>query len=87
MTTIAVYRSSKELFYNLTLRELRSKYKLSFLGWTWSLVNPLALTVTYTVVFKYFLKTNPPVGDPSGLNSSRFTCSVACCRGTSSRTA
>ena len=33
--------SRRELFVNLTLRELRSKYKRSVLGWTWSLLNPL----------------------------------------------
>src|SRR2546421_92852 len=40
---------------NLTLRELRSKYKRSFLGWTWSLVNPLATMGIFTVVFSFFV--------------------------------
>jgi ABC-2 type transport system permease protein len=66
--TFAAYRSSKELFYNLTLRELRSKYKRSFLGWAWSTVTPLAITVVYTLVFKYFLKSSVPPAEPSGLN-------------------
>jgi ABC-2 type transport system permease protein len=65
---IAAYRSSKELFVNLTLRELRSKYKRSFFGWAWSTINPLAITVVYTVVFKYFMKASVPPGYPSGLN-------------------
>ncbi len=67
MTTVAEYRSSRELFAHLTLRELRSKYKRSFLGWSWSLVNPLATTVIYTVVFSKLLRAQPSPGHPSGL--------------------
>jgi ABC-2 type transport system permease protein len=62
VTSIAAYRSQKELFANLTLRELRSKYKRSFLGWAWSLVNPLAIMLVYTIVFKLFLKVKPLPG-------------------------
>jgi ABC-type polysaccharide/polyol phosphate export permease len=68
VTSLSEYRSSRELFYNLTLRELRSKYKRSVLGWAWSMVNPLANMVVYTLVFKYFLKIRTPVGHPSGLH-------------------
>jgi ABC-type polysaccharide/polyol phosphate export permease len=68
MTTIAEYRSSRELFANLTLRELRSKYKRSFLGWAWSLINPLVNTIVYTVVFAYFFHAKPGVGSPSGMS-------------------
>jgi ABC-2 type transport system permease protein len=69
VTTIAEYRTSRELFYNLTLRELRSKYKRSVLGWAWSLLNPLATMLIFTLVFSYFLKAPIPVGQPSGLKS------------------
>ncbi len=68
LTSIATYRSSRELFANLTLRDLRSKYKRSVLGWAWSLINPLAMVVVYTVVFKYFLKVKVNPGEPSGIN-------------------
>jgi ABC-2 type transport system permease protein len=68
VTSIATYRSSRELFVNLTLRELRSKYKRSFFGWAWSLANPLATMAVYTIVFKYFLHSGPKPGSPSGLN-------------------
>jgi ABC-2 type transport system permease protein len=53
---------------NLTLRELRGKYKRSVLGWAWSLLNPLATMAIFTVVFAYFLKVKVPPGNPSGLN-------------------
>ncbi len=68
MTSVATYRASRELFSNLALRELRSKYKRSFLGWAWSLANPLAMMLVYTLVFKYFLHIKPAPGNPSGLD-------------------
>ncbi|MBV8161886.1 MAG: ABC transporter permease [Acidimicrobiia bacterium] len=64
--------SSRELMVNLTLRELRGKYKRSVLGWTWSLLNPLASMLIFTIVFSFFLKVKPPTGDPSGLHNFAF---------------
>lgn len=62
MSLVASYRDSRELFIHLTLRELRSKYKRSFLGWAWSLVTPLATMLVYTIVFSLFLKASPLPG-------------------------
>ncbi len=59
---------SRNLLANLTLRELRGKYKRSLLGWAWSLVNPLATMLIFAVVFGVFLKIDVPPGDPSGLD-------------------
>lgn len=67
MSLVAAYRSSRELFVNLTLRELRSKYKRSFLGWAWSMLNPLATMFVYTIVFSLFFRAAPPPG-VHGLN-------------------
>jgi ABC-type polysaccharide/polyol phosphate export permease len=61
--------SSKELFVNLTLRELRSKYKRSVLGWTWSLLNPLTSLLIYGFVFALIFGVRAPAGDPSGIDS------------------
>lgn len=58
---------SGELLWNLTLRELRGKYRRSFLGWSWSLLNPLALVVIYGFVFGVVFGATPPTGDPSGI--------------------
>lgn len=69
MTTLAEYRSSRELLNNLTLRELRSKYKRSVLGWTWSLLNPLATMLIFTLVFKFFLRIDAPVSKSTDLHS------------------
>jgi ABC-type polysaccharide/polyol phosphate export permease len=59
-------------FWKKTLRELRSKFKRSTLGWLWSVINPLANIAIYTVIFGVFLKVAPPVGDPSGLEVYGF---------------
>ncbi len=67
MTTIAEYRGSRELFLNLTLRDLRSKYRRSVLGWTWSAINPLATMVVYTIVFALVFRARPEPGF-NGLN-------------------
>ena len=58
----------RELLANLTLRELRGKYKRSILGWGWSLLNPLASMCIYTIVFAVILKIEVDPGAPSGLD-------------------
>lgn len=69
MTTLAEYRTSRELLSNLTLRELRAKYKRSILGWTWSLLNPLATMLIFTLVFRFFLRINAPKSLATDLQS------------------
>lgn len=62
MTRLAELAGARELTVNLVLRDLRSKYKRSVLGWTWSLLNPLSTVLIFSIVFKFFLKIEPPVG-------------------------
>jgi ABC-type polysaccharide/polyol phosphate export permease len=69
MSRLSEFAGTQDLALNLTLRELRGRYKRSVLGWTWSLINPLATVLIYTLVFSYFLKIEPPRGHPSGLHS------------------
>jgi ABC-type polysaccharide/polyol phosphate export permease len=66
--TLNLYKS-RDLIWNLTLRELKGKYRKSFLGWTWSLLNPLALMGTYWFVFGYIFGNQAPLGDPSGIQN------------------
>ena len=66
----------RELLTNLTLRELRGKFKRTALGWAWSMLNPLSAIAIYSVVFKLFLGGNPDIGNPSGLNN--FTLWLTC---------
>jgi len=60
-------RRSQNLLWNLTLRELRSKYRRSFLGWAWSMLNPLSNMVIYWFVFGVVFGATAPTGDPSGI--------------------
>ncbi len=46
----------RELFWTLVIRELRVRYKNSFLGFFWSLLNPLATALVLTIVFKFFIR-------------------------------
>jgi ABC-2 type transport system permease protein len=69
VTTLAELRDSRELLVNLTQREVSGKYKRSVLGQAWSLLNPLAQVLVFTLVFSLILRIPPDVGDPSGLRS------------------
>jgi lipopolysaccharide transport system permease protein len=51
MSVYAEILQHRELFANLFRRDFRAKYKGSFLGVLWSLVNPLVLVGIYTLVF------------------------------------
>lgn len=68
MLTQAERRSARELFLNLTMREVKGKYRRTVLGNFWSLLNPLASMVIYTVVFGVLIRIDPGPGDPSGLD-------------------
>jgi homopolymeric O-antigen transport system permease protein len=46
----------RELFGSLFRRDLRAKYKGSFLGLAWTLANPLILMAVYVVVFSLLWK-------------------------------
>jgi ABC-type polysaccharide/polyol phosphate export permease len=74
--SVAELLGQRELLWNLTLRELRSKYKRSALGWFWSMLNPLSSIIIYSVVFGSLFELPNPTGDPSGLKS--FTLWLTC---------
>ena len=46
----------RSLIVELTKRDLKLRYRNSFLGFLWTLANPLVFMVVYTLVFSYFLK-------------------------------
>jgi len=68
VTALRELRGSRELLVNLTLREVRGKYKRTALGQGWSLLNPLASIAIFSLVFGILLKADPPQGDPSGID-------------------
>ncbi|WP_420450871.1 ABC transporter permease [Ilumatobacter sp.] len=59
----------RNLLYLLSMKELRTRYRKSVLGWVWSLLNPVSQMVIFSVIFLYVFNRPPPVGDPSGLDN------------------
>lgn len=66
LTEIWRYRA---LIGNFAQRELKSKYKGSVLGWTWSLINPAATLLIYTIVFATIFRSVPPTAGNGELQS------------------
>jgi ABC-2 type transport system permease protein len=50
----------RELLRSLVTKELKVKYKNSFLGFLWSLLRPLCLLLIYWLVLGKFLRSNIP---------------------------
>ena len=50
----------RELWLNLVRKELKVKYKDSFLGFLWSLARPLLLLLIYWLIFGKFLRAGIP---------------------------
>ena len=46
----------RELLKTNVKKEIRGKYKGSFLGIIWSFLNPLLMTLVYAIVFPYLLR-------------------------------
>jgi ABC-type polysaccharide/polyol phosphate export permease len=76
MSVIGDLKDSRGLLVNLTLREVRGKYKRTVLGQGWSLLNPIATLLIYTAVFGFVLRVPVPVGENSGIQI--FALYLAC---------
>jgi lipopolysaccharide transport system permease protein len=50
----------KELIWTLAYRDLLARYKGSALGFVWTILNPLLLMLTYSVVFKHLSRFTVP---------------------------
>lgn len=50
----------RDLLVQLVVRDLKVRYKNSVLGFFWSLINPLVLVATITIVFKYVMRMEIP---------------------------
>lgn len=68
MAYISQLFATRELLYNLTMREVKGQYRRTVLGQLWSLLNPIAMMIVYTIVFSFIFRARPSVGDPSGLD-------------------
>lgn len=58
--TVREVWSFRALVWNFAQRELKGKYKRSVLGWAWSLINPAATLLIYTIVFSTIFRAKPP---------------------------
>ncbi|MFD2113216.1 ABC transporter permease [Thiorhodococcus fuscus] len=47
----------RQLIFELTRREIASRYRGSFMGLAWSLIHPLLMLVVYTFVFSYIFES------------------------------
>jgi lipopolysaccharide transport system permease protein len=54
----------RELLYTLTKREIVSRYKQTFFGFGWSLLQPILQTIVYTIAFALVLRTPSAEGIP-----------------------
>lgn len=50
--------SYREMIHMMVKKNLRGRYKRSFLGFAWTFVNPLLQLGVYTIVFSIILKSN-----------------------------
>ena len=46
----------REMIKSFTIRELRTRYKGSFLGFLWTFVNPLLQLLVYSLIFPFILR-------------------------------
>jgi ABC-type polysaccharide/polyol phosphate export permease len=59
----------RNLLYLLSLKELRTRYRKSLLGWTWSLLNPISQMIIFSVLFLVIFGGNAPRAASSGLEN------------------
>jgi lipopolysaccharide transport system permease protein len=46
----------RQMLFSIVRRDLRSRYKGSFLGFLWTFINPLLQLLVYSIVFPYLLR-------------------------------
>ncbi len=60
---VQILWKARELIWSLTYRDIRSRYKQSALGISWALLQPLAMTIVFTLVMSRIAKL-PTEGIP-----------------------
>ncbi|MBN1289060.1 MAG: ABC transporter permease, partial [Actinobacteria bacterium] len=50
----------RELLWNMTVKELKVKYKRSVLGFVWSFMNPLIMLLVFSIVFSILARSDIP---------------------------
>ncbi len=49
-----------DVIWNFARRDLKANYQTAALGWLWSLLVPLAVVITYSLVFTLVFRAEPP---------------------------
>lgn len=57
----------RELFYILSWRDIKVRYKQTVIGAAWSIIRPLITTIVFTVVFSRIAKLDNPSAAPYAL--------------------
>ena len=57
---LAKFRQYGSLLRELVVRDLKIKYRRSFLGYIWSLLNPVLMMVVMSVIFSYMFRFDIP---------------------------
>lgn len=58
--TLQRFKRYKPLMHELVARDLKVKYRRSFLGYVWSLLNPLMMMAIMSLVFSYMFRFDIP---------------------------
>lgn len=58
--SVDLFNQYKPLLRELVVRDLKIKYRRSFLGYIWSLLNPLLMMTIMTLVFSYLFRFDIP---------------------------
>ena len=56
LNKIAEIYKYRQMLESLVLTDLRTRYKGSYLGFLWTILNPLLMLVVYSIVFKYIVR-------------------------------
>ncbi len=52
----------RHLIWNFVIRDLKTRYVGSFMGFFWSVIHPLVLLASYTFVFSVIFRVRPGIG-------------------------
>jgi len=59
----------RNLLYLLSLKELRTRYRKSILGWAWSLLNPISQMIIFSIIFLKIFGGVAPRASSSGIQN------------------
>ena len=55
---IEVFKKYKPLMKQLVIKDIKLKYRRSFLGYIWSILNPLMIMIIMVIVFRQMFRFN-----------------------------